>query len=276
MPRYKDNNPAPDWFDLKNYAAAREMDAADWYLNLSLRSYIHREQEIFWMKFVQTQPLLRRADGAPIEFWGAESDFGSNFMAILHGRTARSGVQALSGTEFYAFEKMLPQNVREFGAAFVPGKTRPDGAPKGFDGPLDHLFERRFASAFLRIDLTLPDDVLLEDMRNFLRAKRAELAAIEGVHPYRDALASITKRRDPKPTVWASRKLLAVIDIDQWRESTNSTFTDAEIQRLLCIGENDFRQARDEAAQLLVQFALDGWLLPLARKATPAGAPDFP
>lgn len=282
MGRHKENNPAPGWFKLDAYANAREMDEFDWYLNLSLRSYVHRTQDSFWSKFVQTHPLLRRGEAVPPEFIFAESYFSTNFMDILHGGAPRSGVQPLLGTELYAFEKMLPSEVREFGAAFLPGKTSSDSAPKGFSGPVDHLFKRRFAGTFLRVDLTLTDAVLINDMREFLATKRSELKSLEealpdkGVHPYRKALEKTESRKKPQPTVWALRKILALIDVEYWRDTTKSKFTDAEIQRLLDIDENNFRQARAEVSQLLDQFILDGWLLPSARKTTSPDAPDFP
>ena len=147
-----------------------------------------------------------------------------------------------------------------------------DGMPPGFDGPLDHIFPKRMTGSFVRVDLTSPDDVLVEEFRELIAEKRAEFERIGGPQPYRTALDMVEPKQEPRFKNWALRGLLPFMDLDAWREREASALTDAEIQRLLNVSENLFRQTRQDAEQLRKPFALDAWLLPLARKVVKGSA----
>ena len=154
-------------------------------------------------------PLVRRADDVE-----------------LRAPRFRSGVEYLSAESLYFFEKRLPEQIRAFGARYEPGKTRAEDAPEedapeGFTGPVDHLFKPRYLSVFARVNLALPDEVLLQDMQDFLRRVRGEFRAIGGPQPYAQALRELRGRKSAKLKTFAKIKLLPLMDIEQWQRDEN-------------------------------------------------------
>jgi hypothetical protein len=182
---------APPWFDLSRYAAARDMDAADWYLNLQLRAVIARTAHKLARSYVRsTTPLVRRTQD-PLPF-SLEGELPPDFLAIFAGREPAPGVVPLRALDVYYFERFrLPEQIREFGRSFTPGEISAGEVPAGFTEPLDRLIEPRLLSVFARIDLSLPDGALVADLRAFLARERRTLAAIPGWHYYAEALRAL-------------------------------------------------------------------------------------
>ena len=70
----------------------------------------------------------------------------------------------------------------------------------------------QMVNRFVRVDLSLPDDVLRADFDEFLAAERRSLAQIGGEQPYREA---------------ARLKLKAPMSFEPWRRSAFSSFSRA-------------------------------------------------
>lgn len=263
----------PAWFRLDRYEAAKTMDAADWYLNLSFRQSIASAKDENWRSRATLDhlrggnPLIRRETTWSFEFTFPDDEVNLDFIELIHGREPRLGVHALRGDELYVFERMLPDAVRDFGRTFVPGVTSAKEAPPGFGGAIDHLFTPRMVGVFARIDLALPDAVLLDDMRDFIAGKRAEFAAIGGPQPYRDSLRELRGRRKAKLKTFAKLGLLPYLDLADWARETGTKVTDAAFADLIDVVADDFRETKKYAALLARPFLLRGWLLRAARDA---------
>jgi hypothetical protein len=253
---------APAWFDGVRYDDAHKMDEGDWYVNLALRGEIARgvnKQHALLVAVVRgKEPLIRRADlNVELRFALPQP-----IVALLDGRDTGSGVAYLRAEALYYFEKRLPKQIREFGA-----NPRGTGAPEGFTGPIDHLFKPRYLSVFARINLALPDEVLLQDMRDFLRCARGEFRAIGGPQPYAQALRELRGRKSAKLKTFVKIKLLPLMDIEQWQRDENISIRPAALARMLDTAPEDVREARKYASILCNEFVLDGWLIRAAREA---------
>jgi hypothetical protein len=245
------------------------MDAADWYLNLSLRGAIARGKSRFGRQYVRgPNPVIRRADESPPELDFISNESRGDFATILEGKEPRLGVESLRTEELYFFERRLPEAIRQFGRTHVPGNTPAGEVPNGFVGPVDHLFEPRFLSVFARIDLSLPDKTLLADLQSFLKRERGTLAAIGGKEPSAAALRDLSEHYRPNLNTFANYCVLSLLDIEQWwADEDVSVPIDAAFARLLGIEEDALPEARKKARLVLDDFALRGWLLDAARAA---------
>jgi hypothetical protein len=260
---------APKWFDLSRYDSANDMDVADWYLNFALRGEIargHKDKPSLLRRVQGDTPLLRRDDPGD-SFWFGLLQMPPDFREILNDREPSSGVEYLSTHGLYFFEKRLPDAIRRFGAGYIHGKTSLNDAPNGFVGPLDHAFDRRHLSVFARIDLSLPDDVLLHDLKKFLQRVRGEFAAVGGKQPYARALAELAGHKRARLSRFAKIQMLPLMDVEQWQRDEGKSIRPAPLARLLHIDVEDLREARKYMRVLLDDFALSGWLMRAAREA---------
>lgn len=214
----------PSGFNLKKYDCTG-LDGADWLLNLSLRNWLRRQSSEEVIQYVREKwnetPVLRRAvlrDGQYLE-WDCEVD-DSLFSYVIHGNRPQLGVNLLCISELYTFEQRLPQKIRDFAATYVP-EYNPI-VPPGFTDAVDRAMPERLLSCFARINLSLPDDVLLEDFSIFLREYRQELKALAPQAPYLEAIRSANRSDIAR---WAKQNLLAFIDlVDTNPEAPNSAF----------------------------------------------------
>ncbi len=268
MPRPTLTIDSPVWFSISNYSAAESIDAADWYVNLALRAEFARGELKAALAAVRgPDAIIRRADGLPLPLALVEHDFDPDLARILSGELPSLGIAHLTGQELYLFERKLPPDVRRFGASFVPGVTKAKNAPTGFSGPIDHLFEQRYLSQFVRLDLSRPDEVLVEDLKLFIRRERRALAEIAGEYPSAAALRTLGKCNRANLMTFARIGLLPFLDLEQWRRETQTIIPQAAYARLLDVGPEDVRETRKKAELVLNDFVLRGWLLPRARAA---------
>jgi hypothetical protein len=273
MARPKSIVPPPPWFDMNRYAISNSIDAADWYLNLHLRVVLanfgdDRRARFLAQEIVQSpEPVILRGNSLPISLAFSYAELGPAFTAILGGREPGLGVRPLRGDELYFFEQRLPPSIRDFGRAFSPGTTSAGTVPDGFTGPVDHLFERRMTVVFARIDLSLPDTVLMQDFAEFIANKRFEFEQIGGRQPYRDALQELSTRRRVKLRTFAKLGVLPFLDLQYWAAESEVDITRANYAELLGIDADSFRETLNYAKLLLRPFVLDGWLIGAARDA---------
>lgn len=257
----------PHWFDLKRYARACDMDAADWYINLAIRGEIARGKNHTWLvEFVRgTTPLIRRSGSLSDARLRSLGDVGE----LLRGRVPRASVEYLRTCELYYYEQKLPEPIRKFGANLDARKMMSmfnGSAPSGFTGPLDHAFDKRQLEVFVRIDLTLPDQVLMKDMQDFITRARGELSAIGGKQPHDKALRELSGRSANLKT-FGKLNLLAFMDIEQWCRDESTSIKEAPLARMLDIDAKELPAARKYAKALGDGFVLQAWLIRAAREA---------
>lgn len=268
MPRPRQTFEPPSWFDLANYAVAEEIDAADWYVNLALRAAFYRGALRHLRVAIRSVgAVIRRDSRLPPQLAFPSRQLDPDVTRILGGESPRLGVWHLTCDELYFFERRLPRAVRSF-AADVAGETvggrRP---PPEFRQPVDHSLQPRQLSQFVRIDLTRPDDVLVEDLRVFLRGERRALGNLAGEYPAATALRVLGKCNKANLKTFARIGLLPFLDLELWRTENAKAIAPAAYARLLHVGPEDVREARKKAKLVLNDFILRGWLLPRARVA---------
>lgn len=208
----------PHWFDAARYSSASELDAADWYLNLALRTAITRGYSRLGRQYVRgAKPVIRRADQYSRELDLICNELKGDFTRILNKKEPRLSVEYLTAEELYLFEQRLPEKIRSFGRTYVRLKTPARDAPAGFTGPIDQLLWPRMLQVSVRINIARPDKVLLADLQAFLDRERRAFAKIDLPQPYAAALRKLGKCNRANFRTFAKQRLLPFLDLEQWR-----------------------------------------------------------
>lgn len=284
MSRRRGPIPGPSWFDGESYRDAEKLDRGDWLLNLVMRRWLHDEPQPEFEALLRDSPILRRDEWSngrnlPMEFWGA--DVPRDVIDALRDGSVRSGIEPLTVSELYLFERRLPSEVRQAGAVFTPGATWRHEVPAAFNGTLDDAFgaepNKQMTGRFVRIDLTLPDDVLMADLRRYLKSERARLAALGGPQPYREA-AALNKRSHPLGTLAGVRSskphglcLLQYLDLDRWQRAEGLSLSFDRVRQMAGCDKERAAELRRYAGLATNQLQLHAWFGRLERsvKVTP-------
>jgi hypothetical protein len=284
---------APAWYKPEGYRSAEELDVGDWLLNLTLRCWLHRhrhEQTEDALRSVG--PVLRRGDDFQIirmhkadmhrwvktfkdsEWVDAFDSFEealerpslpSDVWGALQTGRVKTGVESLSVNALYLFEKMLPNELRAEGVRMQSGQ--PAGAySKAFSGKLDDAFAPQMLSRFVRINLSLPDDVLHADLDEFLTAERKRLLEIGGERPYREAARLKLKNHDLRTL--ANVGLLQYLDLARWQSVQGLNLSFYAVREMAGIvdrsRESELRRRVDLTLQ---QLQLHAWFARLERSS---------
>lgn len=281
----------PGWYARDAYRAAEELDGGDWLLNLSVRRWLHSDTQPQTEAALRSAgPVLRRADVKQIKRmhmadahrWVcsfSSSEWEDPFQALdeacerpqlppdiwnaLQFGTVRSGIDPLSVGALYAFEKMLPDEVRARGVRLQNGDRSATG-PRAFAGRLDHAFSPQMVSRFVRIDLSLPDDVLRADLDAFLASERKSLAQIGGKQPYREA-ASLKLKVHELRTL-SKIGLLQFLDLDRWQRAEGLNLSLYAVREMADVVDRSRESELRHRVQLaLNQYQLHAWFARLDR-----------
>lgn len=281
----------PAWYKPEAYRSTEELDAGDWLLNLTLRCWLHRHPQ------QQTEdalrcvgPVLRRGDDcqiirmhkADVHRWVYSfnsGDWDDPFKAIdeackrpslspdvwdaLRTGRVRSGVESLSVSALYVFEKMLPDDLRAEGARVKPGEPAVRSS-QAFSGKLDDAFASQMVSRFVRIDLSLPDDVLRADLDEFLASERKRLAAMGGEQPYREAAR--LKLKAHELCTLAKVGLLQFLDLARWQSIHGLRLSFYAVREMAGIVDRSREiELRRRVDLTLQQLQLHAWFARLER-----------
>lgn len=274
MPRA--NKPQPEWFDLSRYADAAGLTASGWLLNLIFRGWVARTHDLFGVSVAQgPRPILCPGDSEQAEvfawhFFGREIEAPVGLLDLLNCRPLHAGVDPICVVDLYVFESRLPEAVRQAGARFRPGSTRQSDDPPAFFGRLDHAFDPQMTGRFVRVNLALPDSVLLHDLAAFLKRERVALGAVDRAQPYREAVREADKHKASKLTTLASIGLLPFLDLDRWAVSEGETITGYAMAELIG-ATGRMKEVRKAAIRCRNDLALRAWLEPAARGVPPKG-----
>lgn len=251
------------------------MDAADWFLNLLIRNWLARTQNADVELLLRARgPLIRRRDLQQVNeltfsFWGREEQAPSGLLRLASGSGLYPGIEPLTVAAYYFFERRLPDKVRTAGAAHTPDRSLAVDVSAAFLGRLDHAFTPQMLSRFVRVNMALPDDVLLEDLRQFLAKERAELAAIGGQQPYREAIRVVEKKRGRNLQTLSTLKVLPYLDVSRWQVENGANSSDYAIAKWLDIDRSRLKETRSYARLAMDELALRAWLEPLVRGVRP-------
>lgn len=268
----------PEWYAPDAYRPAEDLDAGDWLLNLTLRSWLHIDAQPQTEEALRrVGPVLRRGDKLQVKRmhltdvhrWVhsfASSEWADPFGALeeacqrpslpcdvwdaLRTGKIRSSIEPLSVSALYIFEKMLPEEIRARGVRLQDGDHSATG-PRAFGGRLDHAFSLQLVNRFVRIDLSLPDDVIRADLEKFLAVERRSLAEIGGQQPYREAARLELKAHDLGTL--AKLGLLQFLDLDRWQRAQGLHLSPYAIREMAGIVD----RSREPELQRRVKLTLD-------------------
>lgn len=281
----------PEWYVPDAYRPAEELDVGDWLLNLSVRRWLHSDTQPQTEAALRAAgPVLRRADGQQIKrmhmadahrwvYSFSSSEWDDPFQALdeacerpqlppdiwnaLRFGKVRTGIDPLSVGALYAFEKMLPDDVRARGVRLQNGDRSATG-PRAFAGRLDHAFSPQMVSRFVRIDLSLPDDVLRADLDAFLASERQSLAQIGGEQPYGEAAGLKLKAHELRTL--SKVGLLQFLDLDRWQRAQGLNLSLYAVREMADVVDRSRESELRHRVQLtLNQFQLHAWFARLDR-----------
>lgn len=294
----KKRGPAlPGWFRPDSYRDADSIDAGDWLLNLTLRHWLDAYPiEATEAALRLVGPVLKRADAAQIKAmheadihrWVYSFDsrawpdpFGALDEAMtrphlqpdvwhaLRFGCVPPGIVPLSVLELYWFEGRLPDDVRKAGAKFKPGDSL-GRYPMAFRGTLDDAFgptgEHQMTSRFLRVNLSLPDDVLHADLDRYLKTERHRLGNLGGPQPYREGAR--IKRKAHDLSTLARLGLLQFLDLDRWQKAEGLGLSANTVRGLAGIDRERSEDLLGRVADVRDQFRLHAWFARLERSAS--------
>lgn len=293
----------PQWFKCEAYSAADTLDAGDWLLNLTLRCWLNGYPNSQTEEALRRAgPVLRRGDAkqlhamheADCHGWpctvqlatrsGWAEWFASQrrpelppdvWEALRHGRVT-SGICPLSVAALYTFERMLPEDVRQAGATFKQGDA-PGLYPPGFRGSLDDAFgsglAHQMTGRFVRVDLSLPDDVLHADLQRYLQAERDRLSAMGGPQLYREAARLKNKPSLRTLGTLATIGLLRFLDLDRWQRAANLGLKFGGVREMAGIARDREKELRLWVTLATSQMHLHAWFARLDRSVSPERRP---
>lgn len=254
----------PQWFDLAKYHDAANLTPGEWYLNLYVRAWIRRGCKPT-LPMGNPQPAVRQLRAMPLVrerrrcldtqleldcIDAAIAD--QEYRAIREGKPLPAPVHEASPAELHTVRTMLPAELQ------APPSATPE--PPGWYAPLGESIPAPLLAPLLRMNLALPDKVLLAEVSLFLRRERARLAALA---PHAPFLRALTRRKRPAFDRWASFGLLPLLDLRQWEIDTAATIPRAVLAE--SIGYDEVEHAGELAKALLHDFTLRALLLPEVR-----------
>jgi hypothetical protein len=286
---------APAWFDAERYAPAAEMDRGDWLLNLCVRCRLHHEPDAqLEQSLRELGPVLRRADcfpeysvgphgtaqiaalsrGGPaalslVEFleelepWNGSNNYGID-EARMTG-AVKPGVRPVGVSELYRIEGKLPEDVRAYGVENRPPTWKVHHkAPAAYLGTLNDAIAAGAGShllgRFVRIDLALPDAVLVADLQHWLIAERERLRQLGGPQPYREGSETRKKPSVASFRALANMQVLPYLDLCRWNVAQGAGFTERALQEMAGVSAEDRgAELRSKAALFMHPHHLHAW-----------------
>ncbi|RYH22572.1 MAG: hypothetical protein EON54_25225 [Alcaligenaceae bacterium] len=122
-------------------------------------------------------------------------------------------------------------------------------------------------SRFVRIDLSLPDDVLRADLDSFLLSERRRLAAMGGEQPYREAARLKLKAHELRTL--ANIGLLQFLDLNRWQRVQGLHLSFYAVREMAGVvdrsRESELRRRVDLTLQ---QLQLHAWFARLDRSGS--------
>jgi len=184
------------------------------------------------------------------------------WIALRTGKV-RSGIEPLGVSALYVFEKMLPAEIRARGARLQSGDYSATG-PRAFSGRLDHAFPSQMTNRFVRVDLSLPDDVLRADLDAFLATERRSLAEAGGEQPYREGARLKLKAHELRTL--AKVGLLQFLDLDRWQRLLGRNLSLYAIREMAgVVDRSREKELRQRVNLTLNEFQLHAWFARLDR-----------
>lgn len=117
---------------------------------------------------------------------------------------------------------------------------------------------------FVRIDLSLPDDVLQADLKEFVASERRRLAEVGGEQPYRHAARLKLKSHDLRTL--ANVGLLQFLDLERWQRLENMKLSFYAVREMAGTDRSREEELRRRVSLVLHQFQLHAWFARLEKR----------
>lgn len=223
-------NDLPDWYKLEKYEAAKSLDAAGWYEQLSIRnclksllSYDLRDnlpisqQHLEALEGLRSTPIIDVNNNFLIrvlccggELWELKTG-DPKYSLGVHMTTVREHYHTENNIEIekrtYArnfFSQVWSEGV--FDEPYVPLKYP---CKDWIDEPIDGITNTINYTINVSVDLGLPDKVLIEQFKQMLESRRKPLLKV-GI--------SIENKLRPDFEGWAKFGVLPYLDLNTWAE----------------------------------------------------------
>ncbi|MDO9366113.1 MAG: DUF6387 family protein [Methylotenera sp.] len=220
----------PSWFKLGKYDVAKILDATGWYEQLSarrnLKLYVDRDIHDGSPSSLQTLEVLEALRATPI------IDVKSNLLVnvLLAGGSLEElksgspryslGVHMTTVREHYLAEGNIEDEKRTYARNFFAQIFSGDLFKEPYvplkytckdwiDEPIDFIKSNQSLDINLTVDISLPDSVLIEQFKLFLREMRS---------PLKQAGISIDNKLRPDFDGWAKFGVLPYLDLSLWAE----------------------------------------------------------
>ncbi len=281
MPKkIKHVNELPDWFDLEKYTAAKTLDAAGWYEQLSVRnclssllSYNLRDnlpisqQDLEALEALRATPIIDVNDNFLIRVLCC----GGELWELKTGKPRYSlGVHMTSVREHYRTENNIESKKRTYARNFfsqifsgnlfkqpiVPLKYP---CKDWIDEPIDNIRSSPDFNVHINVDMGLPDKVLIEQFKQLLINLRSALQQV-GV--------SIDNKLRPDFEGWAKFGILPYLDLNTWAELEDVTIPNRVMaDAIFPVGEGGEEVVRKTTQKIADEILTESHLNKLAALA---------
>ena len=223
-------NELPDWFKLEKYEAAKTLDAAGWYEQLSIRnclksllSYNLRDnlpisqQDLEALEGLRATPIIDVNDNFLIRVLCC----GGELWELKTGNPRYSlGVHMTTVREHYLTENNIEDEKRTYARNFFSQIFGGDLFKKPYlplkypckdwiDEPIDNIRSSPDFHVHINIDMGLPDNVLIAQFKQLIVGLRS---------PLQQAGISIDNKLRSDFEGWAKFGILPYLDLNAWAE----------------------------------------------------------
>ena len=237
----------PSNLKLTDYRRAASMDAADWMLNVSIRAYLFRSNDLVIERLLGlhgplidglNRPFLASVEELRFDPHPKRQGLIGGFLPLLRAiPDCPSSVASLSVNELYFRERLLPKTIRNFGSAIAGGSIAKHlRMPDEFDSTVDEAIDPQLIHRVVRIDLAQTNATLKVDFESFLRVERARIKTLDPKAPFARAVREVESRRPRSDMLvrLAEARVLPYMDLVRWMRSQQiEKPDDAAVQRAL-------------------------------------------
>lgn len=219
--RIKNKSELPEWFRLKKYSMAKTLDAAGWYVQLSIRarclSYLTQRENISGvLNLIREAPII---DLKKHFFLNVECHSGMFYEEPIIEQSLH-GVHSLTVHELYLaainMEESRRIQAKAFFDAILCATSENPRDPSLFNGketaflyePVHRVLKKPLDQALLGINLLLPDRELVEQFKAHLPELREEC----GATVFKE------KWHGPDFAEWARLGVLPYLDLMIWEK----------------------------------------------------------
>lgn len=264
----------PTWFKLEKYEAAKKLDAVGWYEQLLVRHAIKTFLKSNISDVIKTQfQLLQKS---PIVYIDEDCVFGQFFLSdkLFELKTKKPnyslGVHKLTVHELYLIENNIEEEKRtyarnyfrnRFNMFLIPPLDYPVKYPfkPWIDEPIDGIRRTLDNDVHVRVDLGLPDKVLIEQFKQMLESIRKPLLKV-GV--------SVENKQRPDFEGWAKFGILPYVDLTIWAEIEGVTIPNRVMaDAIFLVGEGGEEVVRKTTQKLAEEMLTESHLNKLAALA---------